>query len=233
MPFHRNVPVYAHRIEGAGSWSWSLSYTRASMVPTDILKVWGVVAFLLVGIYLLFVPHDAIRPYIECPEWSGYDYPCPIIQGWATMIGYGAFFGGLSGIVYYVYRTLKWRSDVREELRSQREPRIILSQEGSNFGEYHHFCSKGNYVGVWRPLLLGWINNAERQTRQCQHCGGEYMKVRNREDRCWYWVQPHDECDLFPKEQWEWYIDYRTEKRRQGWDCFPPKYLAPWPPDPG
>jgi len=198
----------------------SMKYSRANMGPSDFLKFGGIVAILLVGIYLSFTPPVAIRPYFECPGLMNEDYPsCPPIQSVASLIRFGALVGGLFGTIIYVTKTLYWRKDVREELRSQREPRIILSQEGSNFGDYHRYESNGNYVGVW-SISLGWINNAERRSRRCQQCGGEYMTVRNREDGCWYWVQPHEECNLFSKDQWEWYLNYRSEKRRQGWDAF-------------
>jgi len=191
-----------------------LSYSRATMRPAEVLKFGGAVALFLVGLYLMVISGGGVCPEREFYE---YDMPCPTILSWATFLLWAGVAGGLYGTCYYVVKAIGWQYDVREASRSRRAPRIILSREGSDFGLYRHHSSSGEYIGTWR-VLLSWINNTTHSTFRCVSCRREFVAALNLEDNCWYWIQPHEGCELFLHENWELYLDNSSSSRRQGWD---------------
>ena len=213
MPFSSNP-----QIEFSLDWptryfgdSQFLNYSRSTMRPAEVLKFGGAVALFLVGLYGMVISGGGVCPKRE------YGLPCPIILSWVSVLLWAGFFVGLYGTCYYRVKVIGWQKDVREASRSRREPRIILSREGSNFGLYRHHSSSGKYIGTWR-VLLSWINNAVHSTFRCVSCDMEFVAAINLEDDCWYWIQPHEGCELFPHENWELYLDNSSSSRRQVWD---------------
>ena len=213
MPFSCSVPIdYPNFLPVSGL---LLKYSRVDMGPEDFLKFGGAVAILLVGLYLIVISGGGVCPESEFPK---IDLPCPTILQWANILLWVGFFGGLGSTCYYVGRATHWQSDVREASRSKREPRIVLNQEGSDLGQYDHYNSRKKFVGTSR-LMLSWINKSRHSTFRCVRCCREFMAALNPEDDCWYWVQPHDGCELFPHENWELYLDNSSSSIRQGWDA--------------
>ena len=218
MPFSRHLLSEGHRNLG---YREELGYYKASSPELgEHFLFLGALAVTIVCTLLIVASDGGF-----CPPGSlgvGADYPCGILQNWATVLVWGCLIGGMVYIGYSVVGLFNWlfnwRAELREQERSSSSPRTILTR-GNGLGFYHHFDQKGRYVGYFRfdlnflrddvlELIIAdietdaWHYTAREvwqgRKKECPSCGSSYPVAQMPRDECWYWVQPHDDCRLFP-----------------------------------